>query len=183
MIFNFELIMPTEDYNFPINGSLNMLLTGKRYIVISVPDDGCKYTMEIDFDGSTSYSLNDDFCDCSFSLVLDLLDFEPLFCFKPQLLEDRCFFSIDKNFMDSFYTNNSGSSNTFNFLDLNGNCGTFKNNTVVNVLGKTGDYIVKWSQFVWDDTTKKSSMVVYYLEKDGTFMSVPDVLVSLKVAP
>ena len=74
-------------------------------------------------------------------------------------------------------------SNTFNFLDLNGNCGTFKNNTVVNVLGKTGDYIVKWSQFVWDDTTKKSSMVIYNLEKDGTLMLAPDALVSLKVVP
>lgn len=70
---------------------------------------------------------------------------------------------------------------SFGFVSLNGNCGSFKDGTVVTIVGKIGDYVVTGSQFSWDDTTKKNSMIVYKLEKDGTFMLAPDVLVSLKV--
>lgn len=91
--------------------------------------------------------------------------------------------SFLKFLKDDLPSNNGGSILPFNYLDLNGNCGSFKNGSVVNVLGKIGDYIVKSSQFVWDDTTKKNSMVIYSLEKDGTMMFASDPLVSLKVAP
>lgn len=66
----------------------------------------------------------------------------------------------------------------FSFQSLNGNCGSFKDNSFVNVVSKTGDYTVKNSQFVYDDVTKKSSMIIYQLEKDGNFIIVPDIYVS-----
>ena len=62
----------------------------------------------------------------------------------------------------------------FNFLDLNGNCGTLKNGTIVTVTDKEGEYIVRSSQIFWNDNTKNSNMIIYYLEQDGCFMYSPD---------
>lgn len=67
-----------------------------------------------------------------------------------------------------------------NFLDLNGNCGTFKNGTVVNVTDKEGDYIVRSSQIFWNDITSDSNMIIYYLEQDGCFMNAPSCYVTKK---
>lgn len=72
------------------------------------------------------------------------------------------------------------STTPFNFLDLDGNCGTFRNGTVVNVKDKEGDYVIQSSQFFWCDHEKDSNMIIYYLEQDGRFMYAPDTYVTRK---
>lgn len=68
----------------------------------------------------------------------------------------------------------------FNFLDLNGNCGTLKNGTIVTVTDKEGEYIVRSSQIFWNDITSDSNMIIYYLEQDGCFMNAPSCYVTKK---
>lgn len=70
--------------------------------------------------------------------------------------------------------------NTFSFNSLNGSCGSFSDGTIVNCVGIPGDFVVASSQFVWNDKTTQSSMVLYKLVKDGKFCLAPAVYVTVK---
>jgi len=72
--------------------------------------------------------------------------------------------------------------NTFSFNSLDGSCGSFSDGTIVNCVGIDGDFVVAGSQFVWNDSTTQSSMILYKLVKDEKFCLVPAVYVTVKAS-
>lgn len=72
--------------------------------------------------------------------------------------------------------------NSFSFNSLNGSCGSFADGTIVNCVGIDGDFVVAGSQFVWNDSTTQSSMILYKLVKDEKFCLVPAVYVTVKAS-
>lgn len=76
----------------------------------------------------------------------------------------------------------SGASLDFSVDDLDGNYGAYSNGTIVNVLGRDGDYEILASQNFWAFPASdfQSNSIIYKLQKDGKILLAPHFLLTLK---
>jgi len=76
----------------------------------------------------------------------------------------------------------SGASLDFSVDDLDGNYGAYSNGTIVNVLGRDGDYEILASQSFWAFPASdfQSNSIIYKLQKDGKILLAPHFLLTLK---